>query len=157
MKRIFVDTEKCLGCKTCEITCSVKHSKSKNLLEVIKEIPLPLSRIKVVNADITSLPLQCRHCPEPYCRYACISGAIEIKEGVVSINKERCIHCYSCIMVCPYGVIRIDKEEFVAVKCDFCSDEEVPPCVKSCPTKALFYGELKNFKEKIKRKEKCTM
>jgi len=157
MKRIFVDVEKCLGCKTCEITCVIKHSYSKDLPMIIMESPSPTPRIKVVKTEISPLPLQCRHCPEPYCKQMCISGAISIKEGKVVVNKEKCIHCYSCVMACPYGVIKIDRKEFIAIKCDLCPDEEIPPCVKSCPTKALFYGELEDFEKRIKeRKERCT-
>ncbi|MCM8830523.1 MAG: 4Fe-4S dicluster domain-containing protein [Candidatus Omnitrophica bacterium] len=157
MKRIFIDVERCLGCKTCEMICAIKHSKSKNLLALIEDEVRLLPRIKVIKTEISPLPLQCRHCPEPYCKQACISGAIEIKEDTVLIDKEKCINCYSCIMVCPYGVIRIDREESVAIKCDLCPDEEIPPCVRSCPTKALFYGELKDFKKRIKKEERCPV
>jgi len=158
MKRIFVDIEKCMACKTCEIVCAVKHSKSCNLFGAIKEKPNPSSRIKVIEAKVIPIPLQCRHCVEPLCEQACISGAIKIEEEFVSVDKEKCVHCYSCVMACPYGVIDIQKEENIAIKCDLCLDEEIPPCVKSCPTKSLFYGELKDFKkQREKREEKCTM
>lgn len=157
MKRIFVDIERCLGCKGCEIVCTLKHSKSGNLSGAIMEQPPPQSRIRVVSFEVFSLPVQCRHCIDPACRDACISGAIEIENDMVIINKEKCVHCYSCVMACPLGIIQIDKRENIAIKCNFCPDEDIPPCVKSCPTKALYYGEIDDFiKKQKKRKEKCN-
>jgi len=159
MKRIFVDVERCTGCKTCEIVCAIKHSKTKNILEVIKEEPNPYPRVKVIKTETWNIPLMCRHCPYPACEKACISGAIrKNEEGFISIDKNKCVHCYSCIMACSYGVIKMDKEGNVAIKCDLCRDEEIPPCVRSCPTKALFYGEEEEFEEFIKRRrEKCII
>lgn len=156
MKRIFVDLERCLGCKTCEIVCALKHSESHNLARAIEESPLPLPRIRVGLYQNSSFPLQCRHCEDPFCMDACIAGAIRKEEEMVVTEEKRCVGCYSCIMVCPYGVIRIGEEGKVAVKCDLCRDEELPPCVKACPTRALFFGEGEEFKELLrKRKEKC--
>jgi len=159
MKRIFVDVERCMGCKTCEIVCAIKHSRSKNLEIAINETPKPISRIKIVKYKELSLPLQCRQCPEPYCYFACIAGGIRIEEGEIVIDEDKCVHCYSCVMACPYGIIQIREENKIhAVKCDLCPDEEIPPCVVSCPTDALFYGEIEEFKKLIqKRKEKCTI
>lgn len=158
MKRIFVDLERCMGCKTCELICAIKHSNSKDLFTAINERPKPISRVKVIEFKNSALPLQCRQCPEPYCYFACIAGGIRMENGNIIFDNDKCIHCYSCVMACPYGVIKIGEENVLhAVKCDLCPDEEIPPCVVSCPTKALFYGEIEDFKKLIeKRKEKCT-
>jgi len=57
-------------------------------------------------------------------------------------------------MVCPFGVIRPAKERKIALRCDLCQEREEPACVTACPTKALFFGELEEFKEKfLERKE----
>lgn len=161
MKRIFVDVERCMGCKTCEIVCAVKHSRTKSIYTVLNERPLPVSRMKIIKYKKFSLPLACRQCPEPYCYFACIAGGItKTESGDITFDKDKCVHCYSCVMVCPYGVVRISQEDTIhAIKCDLCPDEDIPPCVRSCPTKALFYGEIEEFvKLKEKRdKEKCTI
>ena len=154
MKRIFVDISRCVGCRSCEIACALKHSKSHALFEAINEEPLPLSRIKVTPYQNAAFPLQCRQCEEPVCMDACIANAIRKEDGIVVTNEEKCVHCYSCMMVCPFGVIRIGGEGEAAVKCDLCQDEDVPPCVKACPTKALFFGELEEFQELMKEREK---
>jgi carbon-monoxide dehydrogenase iron sulfur subunit len=66
------------------------------------------------------------------------------KTGAVRNDPDRCVGCWSCIMVCPFGVIvRDEKERKVATKCDLCPDRDVPICVASCPNEALVYEERK--------------
>jgi carbon-monoxide dehydrogenase iron sulfur subunit len=87
--------------------------------------------------------VQCRHCPEPLCVYACLTGAMQQDplSGNVSLDPERCIGCWTCILACPYGAIRRDLERGVAAKCDLCPDLEVPACVVNCPNEALVFTE----------------
>ena len=111
MKRIFVKEEVCIGCHLCEVHCLVEHSKSKNIIKAFKEEnPKSLSRIVVEEKGNLSFGLQCRHCEEPYCVEACMSGALhqDEKTGAVLHDKEQCVGCWMCIMVCPYGVIQRD-------------------------------------------------
>ncbi len=68
------------------------------------------------------------------------------KTGLVMIDKDRCIGCWSCIMVCPFGVVVQYQEEGKALKCDLCPDEKIPPCVRACPTEALIYCEKEEIK-----------
>ncbi|MCK4245191.1 MAG: 4Fe-4S dicluster domain-containing protein [Candidatus Omnitrophica bacterium] len=152
MKRLFVDVERCLSCRSCEIACAVEHSQSKDLFSSLKEEPGPRSRTKVErDTKLQTFPLQCRHCEEPYCIDACISGAVskDPETGLVILDEDKCVGCWMCVMVCPFGVIRPAKEKKIALRCDLCQDNEIPACVAACPTKALFFGELKDFKKKL--------
>lgn len=158
MKRVFVDLDKCLGCHSCIVACAVEHSLTKDLFMAIREDPLPQPRIKIgTGKEGDSFPLQCRHCEEPYCIDACIAGAIrkDPKTGLVLANEEKCVGCWMCVMVCPFGVIRPslvpDKEEKVAVRCDLCQDRETPACVEACHTGALFFGEAEEFKKTVSK------
>lgn len=157
MKEILVDLEKCLACKTCEITCAVEHSQSKNLFSAIFEKPLPKQRVFVEYAEGyelgTSFPIQCRHCEDAPCVGACISGAMtkDEKTGIVSVDEDRCIGCSMCVMVCPFGVIVPAEETRISLKCDQCKHREIPACVESCPLEALQYldpGEVTEEKRK---------
>jgi len=143
MKRIFIDEEYCIGCRLCEIHCQVKHSKSKKILKAFKEgQPDPLSRVFVEEIGYQSFAIQCRHCDDAPCVDACISGAMTKNEktGVVICDEEKCVGCWSCIMVCPYGVIKMNiSEGRVASKCDLCPEDDVPVCVRNCPNEALKY------------------
>lgn len=146
MKRIFPKEEVCIGCRLCEIYCLVEHSRSKDILKAFKkEKPKALPRIQVEEKGNVSFGLQCRHCEQPYCLEACMSGALHRDErtGAILHEREQCVGCWMCIMVCPYGVIQRDLgEKKVASKCDLCAGKESPICVLKCPNQALEYREV---------------
>ena len=146
MKKIFIQEEYCLGCRLCEIYCQVKHSKSKKIIKAFKkELVDTLPRVLVEEIGYNSFAIQCRHCVDAPCESACISGAMvkNKKTGVVICNEKKCVGCWSCIMVCPYGVIKRDlSAKKIASKCDLCEDEDIPVCVKNCPNEALKFKEI---------------
>ncbi|HEY63033.1 MAG TPA: 4Fe-4S dicluster domain-containing protein [Caldilineae bacterium] len=146
MKRIYVKEEYCIACTLCEIHCLVQHSRSRDIIRAFKrETPRPIPRAIVERDGPNSLSLQCRHCAEPLCVYSCLTGAMHRDEqtGIILVDPERCIGCWTCIMACPYGVIRrgMYKGHPVAVKCDLCPDREIPACVDNCPNGALTFAE----------------
>jgi carbon-monoxide dehydrogenase iron sulfur subunit len=139
---IYVDVEKCLACRSCEIQCAVVHSVTKNLLGALREEPRPLPRVQVEAAEEMALPLQCRHCEDAPCVTVCPSGALKKlgPEQPVIFEEERCIGCMTCVLACPFGLIRPDRGHAV-VKCDFCIERqeqgEEPACVAACPTGSI--------------------
>ena len=169
-KIIFVDPQKCLACKTCELACAVAHSKSKDLEQAINEFPLPEKRVFVEQIPELpyalypvpyTLPLQCRHCEDAPCVKICPTKALEkSNDEPVLIKNELCIGCKWCILVCPFGVIKLNREGKVIIKCDLCIDRlkdgKEPACVSACPTKALKYKSVEEItavtrKEAIKK------
>lgn len=152
-KEIFVDTNKCTACKTCEIACAVEHSESKNLYGAVSEKPAPKSRVYVewVGPDM-KVPILCRQCEDAPCMHACISGAISRDErSVVMTDADKCIGCWTCVMVCPYGVIGRHLESQKAYRCDRCPDRDTPACVSSCPTKALVFRTVEAFSKDVRK------
>ena len=141
MKRIVTRPEYCMGCRLCEIHCLVQHSRSKQIIKAYKgEYPKPLPRVRVEETGDLSFALQCRHCDDAPCLDACISGAMhrDKSTGAVLCDDKKCVGCWMCIMACPVGVISPDaKQKKIASKCDLCMGEDVPVCVKHCPTEAL--------------------
>jgi carbon-monoxide dehydrogenase iron sulfur subunit len=145
MKRIYTIEDACIGCHLCEIGCITEHSISKDPVKAFLHEPLrPISRCTVEEWDggVVSLSTTCRHCDEPDCMSACISGAIrKYESGVVGIDTEQCVGCWSCVMACPYGAVQRNLAKKKANKCDLCPDRERPACVDACPNRALVYRE----------------
>lgn len=159
MKEIFVNLDRCLGCHTCENACAVEHSQTKSIFSAISESPLPKRRLFVEwLADGHKVPVLCRHCEEAPCMHACISGAISrTPDGVVITDPDKCIGCWTCVMVCPYGVIGRHLETQKAYRCDRCPDLDVPACVSACPTKALVYRTVPEFSQDVRQTAAAEM
>lgn len=155
---ITVNVEKCLGCKSCELACAVTHSKSKDLFIAVREEPLPQQRVSVESVGEIALPLQCRHCENAPCVSICPTHALEKIEpgGPVIIKEELCIGCKWCILICPFGVIGMDREGKAAIKCDLCLERvkmgEQPACVEACPTGALSFEKIEEVIKEKRRK-----
>ena len=144
MKRIYVRQQVCIGCHLCEVYCQVAHSLSKDLIKAFKrESPQPLPCLSVEVSKPVSFSLGCQHCEEPPCVYACLTGALQrdAGSGVVTVDEERCIGCWTCILVCPFGAIRQDTHRRRIAKCDLCAGMDEPACVTNCPNEALIYAE----------------
>ncbi len=145
MKRVYPIEEFCMSCGLCEVACATEHSESRNIVKAHKEEKIvPRNSVNRNQEEHVSFSLNCRHCEEPSCVEACITGAIDVgDDGIVLIDTERCVACWSCIMACPFGVIKRDPIRKVSTKCDLCvsTDREGPSCVSACPNRALVYEE----------------
>jgi carbon-monoxide dehydrogenase iron sulfur subunit len=155
VKRIWVDREKCLGCKSCELSCAVERdSVGRTLLQAMAELPKPQARVAVGGRTGESFPLQCRHCEDATCLRACPSGAMQRDEetGATFVDAAKCRGCWMCVMSCPLGAIVPVSEYKVAMKCDACTHMEEPACVAGCPTGALLYGGEETYQAVLREK-----
>ena len=110
MKRIYVKEEACIGCHLCEVYCQVEHSQSKDIIKAFKKETPPLPRARVEEKSPVSFSVRCQHCDEPYCVYVCLTGALtrDSETGIVSVDEERCVGCWTCMLACPFGAIYQD-------------------------------------------------
>ena len=147
MKRVYPDKDFCIGCRLCEIACLTAHSQSRDLIiAYTEERRQGLTPCKAVYEEgSVCVALSCRHCAEPACVAACISGALtkDPESGRTVYDRERCVGCWSCLVACPYGAIRRDPRENKIFKCDLCEGRDMPACVEACPNRALFWEERK--------------
>ncbi|MBI4286619.1 MAG: 4Fe-4S dicluster domain-containing protein [Chloroflexi bacterium] len=143
MKRVYVNEPACIGCRLCEVHCQFAHSSSKDLVKAFKKAAPPLPRLRVEVKKPVSFSVRCQHCDEPACVYACLTGALtkDEKTGVVSVDTEKCMGCWTCILVCPYAAITRDGDKIS--KCDLCTGKPLPSCVANCPNEALVYAETR--------------
>ena len=141
MKRIYVNEEWCLGCHLCEYNCAYANSGIKDMVKALKGAEIN-PKIHIEENGKITYAVSCRHCEDPICVKSCISGALSKKDGIVWIDKNKCIGCFTCILVCPYGAIR-PSDEHAVQKCELCINNSVdmPACVKGCPNKAIVYEE----------------
>lgn len=155
MKKLYYNVSKCLACKSCEIACAIGKSAAKDLFKAIIEEAKPQSCVVVKAAGGKNFPLCCRHCKEHPCVLACIAGALTYDEekGRVSYNKDKCVGCWMCVMVCPYGAIRDNKQLKIPVRCDFCADVDEPRCINACPVGAIVYLEEEELNKLSKSKK----
>ncbi len=167
-----IDLEKCVGCHGCSVACKAANGT-----------PPGVTRSNVVrgtegtypNAVRTIRPMLCMMCETAPCAEICPTGAsVKREDGIVTIDKEKCIGCGSCQTVCPYdarylveteeGYFGANLNEYEQVaykdrvkkmtmdKCDFClghsgNDTPDPVCVKVCMAEARFFGELSEMKK----------
>jgi Fe-S-cluster-containing hydrogenase component 2 len=125
-KVLFVDHERCVGCRVCEGVCSFHHYRTHRR---------GLSAIAVLAFDSLSrdVPVVCVQCEDPACQAACPTGSIyrDERTGAYLVNRETCIGCRSCVFACPFGAMFFDEEAGAPIKCDLCEGD--PECVRVCP------------------------
>ncbi|MBO4432202.1 MAG: 4Fe-4S binding protein, partial [Clostridia bacterium] len=99
-------------------------------------------RIHIEGNDKISFAVSCRHCTDPICIKSCIAGAISKVDGVVKIDRNKCVGCLTCVLVCPYGALA-PAEDGIMQKCELCLENScgAPACVAGCPNKAIVYEE----------------
>ena len=141
MKRVYVNEEWCLGCRLCEYNCAYANSGLKDMVVALKDKKI-FPRIRVEGEDRITFAVSCRHCTDPICVKSCIAGAISKRDGVVCIDRAKCVGCQTCILVCPYGAL-VPGEDGTMSKCELCIDNACgsPACVSGCPNKAIVYEE----------------
>ncbi len=142
MKRVYVNEEWCLGCHLCEFNCAFANSGLSDMVLALKGKPI-FPRIHVEEGEKITYAVSCRHCEDPMCVKSCIAGAITKEEdGVVRIDSDKCVGCYTCILVCPYGALA-PGETGAMQKCELCLENScgAPACAAGCPNNAIVYED----------------
>lgn len=141
MKRVYVNEQWCLGCHLCEYYCAFANSGMKDMVTALKGKPI-YPRIHVEGDDKITYAVSCRHCDDPLCVNSCIAAAITKRDGVVCIDKNKCVGCLTCVLVCRYGALA-PCDSGIMQKCELCTNNAAgePACVKGCPNRAIVFEE----------------
>jgi formate dehydrogenase iron-sulfur subunit len=160
-KGVLVDVTKCIGCRACQVACKAWNDLPGEITVCAGcyQNPSSLSAETWSLVEFTEMEengklrwlfakRQCMHCLHPACVSACPVGAFhKTDKGAVVYDPARCIGCRYCMVVCPFGVPKLEWEKplpFVR-KCTFCVDRLEaglePACAKACPTGAITFGQ----------------
>ena len=147
----FVDTRRCFGCHACEVSC-----KAENDVPLGNYIRQTFYQDDGTYPKVARLflPMSCQHCEDAPCIKACPCGALHKKSGgTVAVDYETCCGHGTCVDVCPYGAIYLDPVAKQAVKCHNCyhraEHDMEPACVSTCPSEALYFGDLNDETSKV--------
>ncbi len=153
----LVDTRKCFGCHGCEVACKAENDVPlgnyirQTIYQDFERENGQMARIMV--------PMACQHCEDAPCLKACPCGALHKGAGgTVQVDYNSCSGHGACKEACPYGAIYIDPVANQAIKCHNCTHRlDVglePACITTCPSEALYFGDLNDPKSKISRMQK---
>ncbi|MEW6714427.1 MAG: 4Fe-4S dicluster domain-containing protein [Nitrospirota bacterium] len=159
---LWVDLEYCIGCHACSMGCKAENNTPVgvdfNRVIEIEEGEFKDPK-KTPDIGVYFIPMPCMHCGEPACMAACPVGAITKRkdDGIVLINKDKCIGCRYCAWACPYGAPQFNAEAKVMEKCTLCVHRIekglIPACVETCVAKTRFFGEMNAITDFVARQK----
>ena len=164
---MVIDLARCIGCNACTVACKIENGTPDGVYfcRVYTEESGVYPDVKT-----TYVPALCNHCEDAPCVTVCPTGASGKRDdGIVLVDRDKCIGCRYCMMACPYsnrfflrrGSLEASANgartpyeeakwsaytEGTVVKCTFCAHRVdrglEPACVVTCPTDARVFGDL---------------
>ncbi|MEW8029234.1 MAG: 4Fe-4S dicluster domain-containing protein [Candidatus Thiodiazotropha sp.] len=184
---MVMDLRRCIGCRACTVACKSENNVSLGRFRaVIQE--KTMGTFPKTKKEF--LPLMCNHCEGnekdgvPPCVKICpeypgkrakfktsdgktiryrTGATYKRPDGMILIDKEKCIGCGKCIDACPYGVRSFDpfvkaggdQTKQAADKCDLCAhrvDNGIEPsCVNTCQGRARIFGDLNDPSSEVSK------
>lgn len=172
-----IDLEKCVGCHGCSVACKAANGTRPG---VTRSRVVRTTEGTYPDAKRIIRPMLCMMCENPPCVPVCPQAATTMRaeDGIVVVDKDKCIGCNSCMEACPYGAryLAMDEEgyfgeelnEYESVayenmprmtvdKCDFCIGHSAdgipdPVCVKACIADARIFGPLEEIQKIVEER-----
>jgi tetrathionate reductase subunit B len=173
---MVIDARKCdKDCTACLTACREEnnvalHDDPRIDIHWIRKATI---KRKVKNAKAVTAPLLCNHCDHPPCALVCpVQATYKRKDGIVIVDKHRCIGCRYCLIACPYNMRMFNFKENhvqpnkdyptrahgVSESCHFCHHRLdsglAPACVDACKKAghgALVFGDLNDPSSEVSR------
>ena len=155
----LIDTTKCTACRGCQVACKQWNeqpaARTRNFGSYQNPPDLQSNTWTLIRFQEyvdTGGTLKwlfrkdgCMHCTDAACVKVCPTGALyRTSYGTVGLKASLCIGCKECVIACPFDIPRYDAATDKISKCDLCltrlKADQLPACVKACPTGALTIG-----------------
>ncbi len=145
MKKLIIDSNRCMGCHQCELACSFRKIKKFSPYD---------SRIQIDTREdrCQAIPVVCMQCKDAPCVDVCPVEAIQLdpRTGAYKVDEDLCFGCDLCTMECPFGAIAPDRSSGLALKCDLCDGN--PACVTVCASDALRFEDIVHARASLRKK-----
>jgi molybdopterin-containing oxidoreductase family iron-sulfur binding subunit len=161
---ILIDVGRCAdGCRACVAACQDENGwagEDAAGAQWIRAVTVKDAR----TGATTSVPVMCQHCETPPCVDVCpTSASFRRDDGIVLVDKHRCIGCRYCMMACPFGArsfVHADvggqrphapRGKGTVESCTLCVHRvdagRRPACVVACNDageRSMVFGDLKD-------------
>lgn len=170
---MLIDSNRCSAdCNACVTACNSENGLSGGTLPTDSQWIRKIEIKEVRTGKKQYLPMMCQHCAEPPCVDVCPTGAsFKRADGIVLVDKHRCIGCRYCLMACPYKARSFVHEPLTQQKpdvprgmgtaeaCNLCVHRvdrgELPACVVACAAAgqgAILFGDLNDPASEIAKR-----
>jgi molybdopterin-containing oxidoreductase family iron-sulfur binding subunit len=178
---MLIDTNKCVdNCTACVDACHqeagidlIQRPEGQSDAMWNAQRPQWIRKVKLkdkLTGEISNLPLMCQHCEHPPCVDVCPTGAsFKRADGIVLVDRHRCIGCRYCMMACPYKARSFIHQEIAQQRlaaprgkgcvesCTLCVQridrgEQTTACQEACNqagNQAILFGDLKDPESEI--------
>ncbi len=167
---MLIDTAQCKpGCQDCVTACNKENGLSGGTAATDSQWIRKIELKDISTGRELALPMMCQHCEHPPCVDVCPTAAsFKRADGIVLVDKHRCIGCRYCMMACPYKARSFVHEPLhdqnpdvprgkgTVESCTLCVhrvDQGLQPaCAETCPNKAILFGNLNDPESDIAKK-----
>lgn len=118
----YFDPNRCIGCHACSVACKQRHDRDADADDW--RTVTHVSKGEYPDFEQIPVSMSCMHCHDAPCESVCPPDAIvkRDEDGIVTVDRDRCIGCHYCAWACPYGAPTYDDEGLMS-KCNFCLGE----------------------------------
>lgn len=134
---MYVDLKRCIGCNACSVACAQENDLQ---LGIMWNRVYGVEGDAYPKPDVRVLPMFCQHCSSAPCKLTCDglghSAIVRRADGIVYVDRSRCVGCQKCIPVCPFKAVFFNTATGKAEKCHYCMHRIdaglAPACVITC-------------------------
>jgi anaerobic dimethyl sulfoxide reductase subunit B len=147
-----LDVARCSGCHACVVACHDQNDLVGGDMISFRHVTKHEAGA-YPEVHLAYLSVACQHCGDAPCIVVCPTRAMSRRDsdGIVLVDRNLCIGCHSCELVCPFGAPQFADDGKMA-KCDLCHVRQdhglTPACVRVCPTHALDCGPVEELSAK---------